>query len=138
MLADVVMTLPRWPIVGRPQPGHDPDDLVGQVAGNTQGIEGRDEMARGPVEVVIGDAQAAVCLDEVRPAVTLGPAQCLTEECDEVSTVLGSDALGEEPADHRVGDDPLVQAVNGGGDGRTAADRLVDADRSRLGRRDGV
>src|SRR5215467_15120065 len=123
---------------GWAQPGHDPDDLVGQMAGHTEGVEGRGEMARGPVEVTVGDAQATVRLDKVGSPVALGTAQRLTEDRDDVRTVLSGNAPGEEPAEHRVGDEPPVEAVYGGGNGRPAADRLVDVDRGRLGGRGGV
>src|SRR5215472_13164725 len=123
---------------GWAQPGHDLDDLVGQVTGNTEGIEGRGEMAGGPVEVGVGDAQAAVRLDKVGSPVALGAAQRLTEDRDDVRTVLGGDAAGEEPAELRVGEEPAVEALDGGGDRRPAADRVIDVDRRRLGGRDGI
>src|SRR5262249_14423661 len=88
--------------------------------------------------VGIGDAQAAVGLGQVRSPVVLGAAQRLTEDRDDIGTVLGSDAAGEEPAEHWVGEKPTVEPLDGGGNSRPAADRLVNIDRRRLGRRDSI
>src|SRR5215472_4402884 len=95
-------------------------------------------MAGGPVEVGIGDAQAAMCLRKVRSPVALGTAECLAEDGDEVGTVPRADAAGEEPAEFRIREEPPEEALDGGGNGRPAADRLVDANRGRLGGRGGV
>src|SRR5262249_52430892 len=123
---------------GRPEPGYDPDDVIDQVAGNTQAVEGRGKMAGGPVEVGIGDAQAAVCRGKVRPAVALGTAQRLAEDRDEVGTVPRADAAGKDPAEPRTGEQPPVEALDGGGNAPPAADRMVNVDRRRIGRSGGI
>src|SRR5262249_6067457 len=114
------------------------DDVIGQVAGDAQVIEGRGKMPSGAVEVGIGDAQAAVRLDKVGSPVALGTAQRLTEDRDDVGTVARADAAREEPAEHRIGEEPAVEALDGGDNTRPAADRPVNVDRRRIGRSGGI
>ena len=98
---------------GRAEAGHDPDDVIGQVAGDAQAVERRGEMDGGPVEIGIADAQATVCLGKVRSPVALGTAEGLAKDRDDVRAVLGGHAAGEEPAEHRIVEEPPVEALDG-------------------------
>ena len=95
-------------------------------------------MAGGTLKMGVTDAQAMVGAGDIRSPVALGTTQRLTQDGDNVSAVLGGDAAGEEPAKDRIGEDPPVQALDGGGNGGPAADRLINVDRCRLGGRDGI
>ena len=60
---------------GRPEAGHDPDDVIRQVAGNSEPVQGGVQVAGGQVEVGAGDAQPMVGRCYVGPPVALRAAR---------------------------------------------------------------
>jgi len=77
--------------------GHDPDDLIRQVARDAQLIQRRDQVAGDEAEVDVADAQSTVGRGDVGAAVTPGSAQCLAEEGGEVRPVPLTDTGGSAP-----------------------------------------
>jgi len=75
---------------GRLEPGHDPDDAIGQVAGDAQPVQGGGQVGSGALEMGTADAQAAVAADHGSP-VALGAAQRLPQDRHHVLAVPGTD-----------------------------------------------
>lgn len=76
---------------GRPEPGHDRDDPVGQLAGHAELIEGGLQVSGGAVKVGVTDPQATVGPGEARSPVALGTAQGLTQACPSAAQKIASD-----------------------------------------------
>ena len=114
------------------EPGHDADDVVSEVAGNAQSVQGRVQMSGGAVEMGVTDAQASVGPGEVGSAIALATAQRLAQDRGDITAVREGDAIGEEGPERRVSQQPLEEPVDGSDQGGPAADGLVDADRLRF------
>src|SRR5215469_4323561 len=112
----------------RPEPGYYPNDAIGQVTGNAKLVQGAGQVGGGAVEVGVADVQAAVGGGQVRSPVVLAATERFAQGRHQVRPVPGTDPLGEESGEFRVGQHPPVEVVDGRGQGGPAADRLVDAD----------
>ena len=103
------------------------------MAGNGQLVQGGGEVAGGSLEMSVTDAQAMMGTGDIGSPVVLGTTQRLAQDRHKIGPVPGSDAAGEERGERRVGQQPPVESVNGSGNGGPAADRLIKADRLRVG-----
>src|SRR5215469_484455 len=110
----------------RPQGRYDPDDLIDQVTRNAKLVKGVVKQHRRAIEMRVGDAQAAMCRNQVRSPVALRTTERLAKERDNKAPVRLANAGREELAKLRVSDQPAIQAVDGSPEGRTPPDRLVD------------
>ena len=104
----------------RPEPGYYPDDAIGQVTGNAKLVQGAGQVGGGAVEVGVADAQAAVGGSQVRSLVALAAAERLAQDRHHVRPVPGTDPVGEERGEFRVGQQPPVEVVDGRGQGSPA------------------